>query len=106
VNVKIDIGIIPVVGVGDAMTFSYSYADPDGNNAEFQCDVFRDGSTPKKSMRSRRHDCATDPIGEFVDAEEVAADRAEGIEFEAIHEKAAPGGCAPELAPIDLLEAP
>jgi hypothetical protein len=46
-----------------------------------------------------------DPLGKFVNPEKVAADRAEGVTFEEIHEKAMDGGYAPETAPIDLPQA-
>jgi catechol 2,3-dioxygenase len=99
-----DAGIVPAACLDHGMTFSYYYADPDGNNVELQCDVFEDWSKSKEWMKSSP-DFAANPIGHFVDPERVAADRAEGLEFDAIHEKAMAGGYAPESAPVEIPEA-
>jgi catechol 2,3-dioxygenase len=86
------------------MTFSYYYADPDGNTVELQCDVFGDWSKSKEWMQSSP-EFSQDPLGRFVDPDQVAADRAQGTGFDEIHQKAMAGGYAPETAPIDLPEA-
>jgi catechol 2,3-dioxygenase len=99
-----DAGITPALCLDHGMTFSYYYADPDGNNVELQCDVFGDWSRSKEWMRTSI-DFKNDPLGKFVDPEKVAADRADGMSFEAIHEKAMAGGFAPEVAPVELPEA-
>ena len=98
-----DEGIVPALCLDHGMTFSYYYADPDGNNLELQCDVFGDWSKSKEWMQSSI-DFRNDPLGKFVDPEKVAADRADGVDFAAIHEKAMAGGYAPETAPIELPE--
>jgi catechol 2,3-dioxygenase len=83
------------------MTFSYYYSDPDGNHVELQCDVFGDWTKSKEWMRTSLQ-FKEDPLGKFVDPEQVAADRARGAGFEEIHAKAMEGGYAPPEAPIEL----
>jgi catechol-2,3-dioxygenase len=99
-----DAGITPAICLDHGMTFSYYYADPDGNNIELQCDVFGDWAKSAEWMRSSVQ-FQEDPLGKFVDPEKVAADGAEGIGFDEIHEKAMAGGYAPDTAPIELPEA-
>jgi catechol-2,3-dioxygenase len=99
-----DAGIVPAVCLDHGMTFSYYYADPDGNNVELQCDVFGDWSKSAEWMRSSL-EFSQDPLGKFVDPEKVAEDRAAGVEFGEIHEKAMAGGYAPETPPVELPDA-
>lgn len=99
-----DAGITPALCLDHGMTFSYYYADPDGNNVELQCDVFGDWSKSREWMRTSTA-FKNDPLGKFVDPEKVAADRADVMSFEAIHGKAMAGGYAPEVAPVELPEA-
>lgn len=99
-----DAGITPALCLDHGMTFSYYYVDPDGNNVEMQCDCFGDWSKSKEWMRTSP-EFAANPIGQFVDPDSVAADRAEGLSFEDIHTKAMAGGYAPDTAPIELPEA-
>ena len=47
---------------------------------------------------------AANPIGMFVDPEQVAADHASGLTFADIHAKAMAGGYAPEQAPVEIPE--
>src|SRR5581483_6784434 len=88
-------GITPALCLDHGMTFSYYYADPDGNNVELQVDNFGDWATSKEWMQTAE-ECAANPIGQFVDPERVAADYADGVSFEEIHAKAMGGGYAPE----------
>jgi catechol 2,3-dioxygenase len=99
-----DAGIVPTFSLDHGLTFSYYYTDPDGNHVELQCDVFGDWAKSSEWIRNSAQ-FQDDPIGKFVDPEQVAADRARGIGFDEIHEKAMAGGYAPETAPIDLPEA-
>jgi catechol 2,3-dioxygenase len=99
-----DAGITPAICLDHGMTFSYYYADPDGNQVELQCDVFGGWDKSKEWMRTSP-EFAADPLGKFVDPDKVAADRADGVEFEEIHAKAMAGGYAPETVAIDLPEA-
>ena len=62
------------------MTFSYYYADPDGNNVELQVDNFGDWTKSKEWMRTS-DEFRANPIGQFVDPDRVAADHADGTEL-------------------------
>jgi catechol-2,3-dioxygenase len=99
-----DAGIVPDICLDHGMTFSYYYADPDGNRVELQVDNFGDWSKSSEWMRSSP-DFKEDPLGKFVDPDRVAADRAEGVSFGEIHAKAMDGGYAPEAAPVELPQA-
>jgi catechol-2,3-dioxygenase len=98
-------GIEPEFCLDHGMTFSYYYADPDGNRVELQVDNFGDWSRSTEWMKTSE-DFAANPIGQFVDPDRVAADHAEGVEFEEIHTKAMTGSYAPEQAPVEIPEAP
>ncbi len=94
-------GITPALCLDHGMTFSYYYADPDGNNVELQVDCFGDWQKSKAWMRTSE-EFKANPIGQFVDPERVAYDYAEGMSFEEIHAKAMAGGYAPEDAPVEI----
>jgi catechol 2,3-dioxygenase len=98
-----DAGITPALCLDHGMTFSYYYADPDGNNVELQVDCFGDWQKSKGWMRASE-EFKANPIGQFVDPERVADDYAEGMSFEEIHAKAMAGGYAPEQAPVEIPE--
>jgi catechol 2,3-dioxygenase len=97
-------GIEPAFCIDHGMTFSYYYADPDGNHVELQVDNFGDWSKSTEWMRNSE-EFKANPIGVFVDPDRVAADHAEGLSFEEIHAKAMAGGYAPEQAPVEIPEA-
>ena len=96
-------GIEPAFCLDHGMTFSYYYADPDGNNVELQVDCFGDWAESTEWMRTSDAFRAN-PIGQFVDPDRVAADHAEGAPFDEIHSRAMAGGYAPELAPVAVPE--
>jgi catechol-2,3-dioxygenase len=96
-------GITPALCLDHGMTFSYYYADPDGNNVELQVDCFGDWAKSKEWMQSS-DEFKANPIGHFVDPERVAVDHADGRSFEEIHAKAMAGGYAPEQAPVEIPE--
>jgi 2-polyprenyl-6-methoxyphenol hydroxylase-like FAD-dependent oxidoreductase/catechol 2,3-dioxygenase-like lactoylglutathione lyase family enzyme len=96
-----DAGIKPALCLDHGMTFSYYYADPDGNNVELQTDNFGDWARSKHWMQSSR-EFGQNPIGQFVDPELVAGDRAAGMSFEEIHAKAMAGGYAPAEVPVEV----
>jgi catechol 2,3-dioxygenase len=96
-------GITPALCLDHGMTFSYYYADPDGNNVELQVDCFGDWRTSKEWMRTSE-EFKANPIGQFVDPDLVAADHAAGMSFAEIHAKATAGGYAPEQAPVEIPE--
>jgi catechol-2,3-dioxygenase len=96
-------GITPALCLDHGMTFSYYYADPDGNNVELQIDNFGDWEQSKAWMRTSE-EFKANPIGQFVDPDRVAADHADGMAFDEIHAKAMAGGYAPEQAPVEIPE--
>jgi catechol 2,3-dioxygenase len=96
-------GIEPDFCLDHGMTLSYYYKDPDGNHVELQVDNFGDWGKSTEWMRTSE-EFAANPIGQFVDPERVAADRAAGISFEEIHAKAMSGGYAPDQAPVEIPE--
>ena len=98
-----DAGISPAMCLDHGMTFSYYYADPDGNNVELQVDCFGDWKKSTEWMRTS-DEFKANPIGQFVNPELVAADHAGGMSFAEIHAKAMAGGYAPEQAPVEIPE--
>jgi catechol 2,3-dioxygenase len=94
-------GITPALCLDHGMTFSYYYADPDGNNVELQVDNFGDWAKSKEWMRTSA-EFKANPIGQFVAPELVATDHAGGMSFDEIHAKAIAGGYAPEQAPVEI----
>ena len=99
-----DAGIEPAFCLDHGMTFSYYYADPDGNHVELQVDNFGDWAKSTEWMQDSE-EFSANPIGQFVDPDRVAADHAAGVSFEEIHAKAMAGGYAPEQAPVEIPEA-
>ncbi|MGZ6563419.1 MAG: VOC family protein [Solirubrobacteraceae bacterium] len=95
--------VTPALCLDHGMTLSYYYADPDGNHVELQVDCFGDWSESKEWMR-KSEQFAANPIGMFVDPDQVAADHASGLTFADIHAKAMAGGYAPEQAPVEIPE--
>jgi catechol 2,3-dioxygenase len=95
--------ITPALCLDHGMTLSYYYADPDGNHVELQVDCFGDWAKSKDWMRNSQ-EFEANPIGVFVDPEQVAADHLAGMSFPEIHDKAMAGGYAPEQAPVDISE--
>lgn len=98
-----DAGITPDVCLDHGMTMSYYYADPDGNHVELQVDNFGDWRKSTEWMRTSE-EFQANPIGVFVDPEQVAVDYASGIGFEEIHRKAMAGAYLPAQAPVELPE--
>jgi catechol 2,3-dioxygenase len=94
-------GITPEICIDHGMTFSYYYRDPDGNHVELQCDNFGDWAASKKWMIDSEAFHAN-PIGHFVDPEQVAAAAAEGTSSAEIHRKAMADELAPAQAPVDI----
>jgi catechol 2,3-dioxygenase len=94
-------GVEPAFCIDHGMTFSYYYADPDGNHVEVQVDVFGDWARSKEWMKTS-DEFKANPIGQFVDPEAVAADHAAGVAFVEIHAKAMSGGYAPQQPPVAI----
>lgn len=98
-----DAGITPQICLDHGMTFSYYYADPDGNHVELQVDTFGDWDRSKEWMQTSA-EFKANPIGQFVDPERIAADHAGGLSFEEIHTAAMAGHYAPAKPPVDIPE--
>jgi catechol 2,3-dioxygenase len=96
-------GITPAICLDHGMTFSYYYADPDGNNVELQVDNFGDWAKSTEWMRTSE-EFKANPIGQFLDPEQVIADHQSGMSHAEIHAKAMAGGYAPEQAPVEIPE--
>jgi catechol-2,3-dioxygenase len=99
-----DGGIEPDFCLDHGMTFSYYYADPDGNHVELQVDNFGDWSRSADWMRTSE-EFRANPIGAFVDPERVAIDFVNGATFAEIHAAAMAGGYAPEETPVEVPQA-
>jgi catechol-2,3-dioxygenase len=98
-----DQDITPALCLDHGMTLSYYYADPDGNNVELQVDCFGDWRRSREWMHTSE-EFKANPIGQFVDPEQIAADRTAGLSFDEIHAKAMAGGYAPEQVPVEIPE--
>jgi catechol 2,3-dioxygenase len=96
-------GITPAICLDHGMTFSYYYADPDGNNVELQVDNFGDWAKSTEWMRTSE-EFKANPIGQFLDPEQVIVDHQAGMSHAEIHAKAMAGGYAPEQAPVEIPE--
>jgi catechol-2,3-dioxygenase len=93
--------ITPDICIDHGMTFSYYYKDPDGNHVELQCDNFADWAASKQWMRSSEEFHAN-PIGHFVDPEQVATAADRGASFADIHAGAMTDRFAPEQPQVEL----
>ncbi|MGR8921914.1 MAG: VOC family protein [Gammaproteobacteria bacterium] len=69
-------GIEPYWAIHHGMTISFYYADPDGNQMEFQVDCFPSPEQANAYMHS--DDYAANPIGVELDPEAIAAHLLEG----------------------------
>ncbi len=95
--------IVPALCLDHGMTLSYYYADPDGNHVEMQVDCFRNWAKSKAWMQGS-HEFKANPIGVFVDPDQIAADHLAGMSFDEIHAKAMAGGYMPDQAPVEIPE--
>ncbi len=83
-------GIKPHMTLDHGMTLSFYYVDPDGNSVELQIDNFGDWVQSQEWMRTSP-DFAADPIGKFVDPEQIIAARKAGASLAEIHRRAYAG---------------
>jgi catechol 2,3-dioxygenase-like lactoylglutathione lyase family enzyme len=97
-------GIVPDFCIDHGMTVSYYYRDPDGNHVELQCDVFGDWARSAAWMRESA-EFRADPIGKFVDPDEVAAAHADGATLAELHARAMAGAFEPATAAVELPQA-
>ena len=98
-----DAGIEPDLCIDHGMTLSYYYKDPDGNRVELQVDNFGDWAKSTEWMRTSP-EFKANPIGQFLDPEQVIADHQAGMSHAEIHAKAMTGGYVPEQAPVEIPE--
>jgi len=81
------------------MTLSFYYPDPDGNSVELQVDHFGDWARSTEFMHTERF--AQDPIGTYVDPEQLIAAWRSGAPPDELHLRAYDGEFAP-AEPQDL----
>jgi catechol-2,3-dioxygenase len=80
-------GIVPHACLDHGMTMSFYYVDPDGNSVELQCDEFGDWSRSKDFMETAP-EFASDPIGVYIDPDQVVAARDAGATAQDLHRRA------------------
>jgi catechol-2,3-dioxygenase len=98
VRLKDEIDAVPHMCLDHGMTISFYYVDPDGNSLELQADWFGDWARSKAFMQGHAA-FATNPIGTFVDPDQVVAARRAGASIQALHERAYGGEFAPDVQP-------
>ena len=94
-----EVRITPHMSLDHGMTLSFYYVDPDGNSVELQVDNFGDWEQSQAWMRTSP-DFAADPIGKFVDPDQIAALRKAGASLAEIHRRAYAGEFPPS-GPVD-----
>ena len=105
-----ELGIMPHMSLDHGMTLSFYYVDPDGNSVELQIDNFGDWVQSQEWMRTSP-DFAADPIGTFVNPDQILAARKSGASFAEIHRRAyagefPPSGPVDPRVPLDTPQAP
>jgi catechol 2,3-dioxygenase len=91
-------GIVPHSCLDHGLTTSFYYADPDGNNVEMQVDNFGDWAASAEWMRTAPEFVA-DPIGTYVDPEQIAGAARAGVDPQEIHRRGFAGEFAPAVTP-------
>jgi catechol-2,3-dioxygenase len=94
-----DHGVRPHSVLDHGMTLSFYYPDPDGNSVELQVDHFGDWARSTEFMHTARF--AQDPIGTYVDPEQLVAAWSSGAAPAELHRRAYGGEFAP-AEPQDL----
>lgn len=92
--------ILPGECLDHGPTLSFYYIDPDANLVELQTDNFGDWAASTDFVRNDKRFLAN-PIGLFVDPEQIIAARRAGLTPREIHERAYRGGY-PATRPIDF----
>jgi catechol-2,3-dioxygenase len=88
--------VLPHSVLDHGMTLSFYYPDPDGNSVELQADHFGDWDRSTAFMRGERF--AEDPIGTYVDPEQLIAAWRAGAGPDELHCRAYEGEFAPSEA--------
>ena len=94
-----ELDIKPHMALDHGMTLSFYYVDPDGNSVELQVDNFGDWVQSKEWM-STSPDFAANPIGMFVNPDQLVAARKAGGSHVDIHRRAYAGEFPPS-EPVD-----
>ena len=94
-----ELGITPHMSLDHGMTLSFYYVDPDGNSVELQTDIFGDWAQSQEWMRTSP-DFAADPIGQFVDPDQIVTAHKAGASLAEIHRRAYAGEFPPS-GPVD-----
>lgn len=94
-----ELGIKPHMALDHGMTLSFYYVDPDGNSVELQVDNFGDW-VQSKAWMSTSPDFAANPIGVFVNPDQLVAARKAGGSHADIHRRAYAGEFPPS-EPVD-----
>ncbi len=93
-----DIGITPAMTVDHGPTTSFYYRDPDDNEVELQCDNFGDWAL-SKDMVMNSPVFAANPLGTWVDPDQMIVAWEAGATADEIHERAYGGEFAPAKTP-------
>jgi catechol-2,3-dioxygenase len=88
-------GVLPHSVLDHGMTLSFYYVDPDGNSVELQVDHFGDWARSTEFMHGDRF--AQDPIGTYVDPDQLIAAWRSGASADELHRR----GYAGEFAPAE-----
>jgi catechol-2,3-dioxygenase len=91
-------GILPHACVDHGLTISFYYLDPDGHSVELQADNFGTWSESTEWIRTSP-DFVADPIGRFLDPDQMVAARRAGLTASEIHEQGYKGAFAPAQPP-------
>jgi catechol-2,3-dioxygenase len=94
-----DAGVLPHSVLDHGMTLSFYYPDPDGNSVELQADHFGDWAKSTDFMHGAEF--AEDPIGTYVDPDQLIAAWRAGASADELHQRAYRGDFAP-AEPQDL----
>jgi catechol-2,3-dioxygenase len=89
-----DLGIEPVITADHGPTIAFYYEDPDGNSVELFVDNFGDWDKSTEFMRSSP-EMAANPMGTFVDPEQMIVARRRGACHADLHQRAYAGGFPP-----------
>ncbi|HWF49499.1 MAG TPA: VOC family protein [Solirubrobacteraceae bacterium] len=100
-----DAGIIPHTVIDHGMTLSFYYVDPDGNSVELQCDTYGDWTASTEFMTTSPV-FAGNPLGIFIEPEQLADAFDAGADLAELHERAYAGEFEPAEMPDLRLPAP
>lgn len=91
------LGIEPVLTADHGPTTAFYYQDPDGNSVELFADNFGDWEQSAEYVRTSP-DFHQNPMGTYIDPEQLLAARRAGATFVELHERAYAGEFPPALS--------